>query len=401
VLATLVGAITLIVAPGTSLSTIGEALATAPAGARIIVRQGTYEESGLRVERPVEIIGEGGPTIDAGGRSSGIVVASAGVSIRGLVVRNTGRTAIEDRAGIRLERADGCIVTDNHIHDAYFGIYLARTHGCLVADNTITGTNQRESLSGNAIHLWNSHEVTILRNRPTGHRDGIYLEFSNLAHIEGNRSTGNLRYGLHFMVSNDAVYRQNVFAGNGAGVAVMYSTRVTMTGNAFEHNRGQAAYGLVLKDITDSRIAENTFRDNTVALFIEGSSRLEIADNHVQRNGWAVRLMANAEENRFFGNTFALNTFDVATNGRQHTSRFDGNHWDRYEGYDLDGDGIGDVPFSPVRLFAYLVARNSTSLVLQRSLFVDMLDMVERVLPVVSPHTLIDQHPLMRARHQR
>lgn len=398
-LTALIGAATLVVAPGTALATIGEALATAPAGARIVVRQGIYEETGLRVDRPVEIVGEGRPTIDAGGQSSGLVVASPGVSIRGLAIRNTGRTAIEDRAGIRLEGADGCVITDNHIDDTYFGIYLAGTQGCRVADNVITGTNESESLSGNAIHLWNSHDTTILRNRPTGHRDGIYLEFSNHAHIEGNQSTGNLRYGLHFMVSNDAEYRQNVFAGNGAGVAVMYSTRVAMTGNTFENNRGQAAYGLVLKDITDSRIADNTFRDNTVALFIEGSSRLDVSNNLVAHNGWAVRLMANAEDNRFRGNTFAHNTFDVATNGRQHTSRFEGNHWDRYDGYDLDGDGEGDVPFSPVRLFAYLVARNGTSLVLQRSLFVDILDTVERVLPVLSPQTLVDQRPLMRARH--
>lgn len=54
-------------------------------------------------------------------------------------------------------------------------------------------------------------------------RDGIYLEFADNCEITNNQSIDNLRYGLHFMFSNDDIYRGNIFENNGAGVAVMFS----------------------------------------------------------------------------------------------------------------------------------------------------------------------------------
>src|SRR6185436_12079156 len=93
------------------------------------------------------------------------------------------------------------------------------------------------------------------------------------------------------------------------------------------------------------------------------------------------------------------NTFSVGTNSRQSYSTFEQNYWDRYRGYDLDRDGLGDVPFAPVRLFALIVEQSPASLVLLRSPLVDVLDLVERVLPVLTPAELIDRHPLMRTPH--
>jgi len=106
--------------------------------------------------------------------------------------------------------------------------------------------------------------------------------------------------------------------------------------------------------------------------------------------------MANSEENVFTRNRFDGNTFDVATNSRYNFSTFEENWWDRYRGYDLDRDGYGDVPFRPVRLFSLVVERNAPSLVLLRSIFVTLLDLAERVAPVLTPATLIDDRPLMR-----
>lgn len=388
---------TITVTPGGAIPTIAEALRLAPAGARIVVQAGTYREVGLQVNRGVVLVGEGRPIVDGGGRGHIFVVTAPGVTIQGFAIRHTGQSSVEDRAGIRLEGADGCTVADNDLTDTFFGVYVARTAGCVVAGNRITGTSISEALSGNAIHLWNSREITITGNTLRRHRDGIYLEFARRSTIIGNESSGNLRYGLHYMFSDSSEYRDNHFVRNGAGVAVMYSRHVLMTGNRFEENRGQAAFGLLLKDISDSRIENNRLADNTVGLYIEGANRVEIHGNVLERNGWAVKLMANSTDNLFTANRFTGNSFDVTTNGRQHSSRFEGNAWDQYQGYDLDGDGVGDVPFRPVRLFAYLVARHESTLVLQRSLFVDLLDAAERVLPVLSPETLVDHRPLMRA----
>jgi nitrous oxidase accessory protein len=195
------------------------------------------------------------------------------------------------------------------------------------------------------------------------------------------------------MFSDSCAYRDNHFRRNGAGIAVMYSKHVDMTGNAFEDNWGAGAYGLLLKDITDGQLVGNRFTGNSTALFLEGSSRLLIRGNAFDRNGWAIKLMANAEGNRFEDNTFSGNSFDVATNSRSNASVFDANTWDHYQGYDLDRDGYGDVPYAPVRLFSLIVQQNEPALILMRSFMVDLLEAAERVMPVLTPATLVDHRP--------
>jgi nitrous oxidase accessory protein len=170
-----------------------------------------------------------------------------------------------------------------------------------------------------------------------------------------------------------------------------------MDRNRFEDNWGAAAYGLLLKEIRDSRITGNTISGNSVGLYLEGSSRNEVRGNVFISNGWAVRLLADAEQNTFTRNQFTGNSFDVATNSRSNFSVFRENFWDQYEGYDLDRDGYGDIPFRPVRLFSMLVQQHEPALILLRSFFVDLLDAAERVLPVLTPETLVDERPLMRA----
>lgn len=176
----------------------------------------------------------------------------------------------------------------------------------------------------------------------------------------------------------------------------MYSERVEMIGNRFEHNWGSAAYGLLLKDIDDSRIVGNVFLDNTTGIMAEGANRMKVADNDFEENGWAVKIMANAIDNTFSRNNFVGNTFDVSTNSSRAYSSFVGNFWDRYRGYDLDRNGVGDVPFRPVRFFSLVVEREEPALILLRSFLVDLLDTLERVLPVLTPENLVDEQPRMR-----
>ena len=161
-----------------------------------------------------------------------------------------------------------------------------------------------ESSSGNGIHLWTSSHVTIEANEITGHRDGIYLEFVHDSEVRDNVSDGNLRYGMHFMYSDDCRYVDNTFRRNGSGVAVMYTKRVTMIGNRFEDNWGSASYGLLLKEILEPELRANRFARNSVGLLIDGVTRLNADGNQFIENGWAVKLLASAQDGRFTRNEF-------------------------------------------------------------------------------------------------
>jgi nitrous oxidase accessory protein len=382
-----------VVAPGGPFRTIADAVAAAEPHDTVLIRKGVYREPTIVVDRPLTLAGEPGAVLDGEGARGLLDIVADSVTVTGLVFRDTGRSFTDDRAALKIEKTRFCRIEDNHFERTFFGIYLADVGDCVITGNTMRADAGRETLSGNGIHLWYSVRVSIVDNVISGHRDGIYFEFVEDSQVRNNDSSGNLRYGLHFMFSDGCDYRGNRFATNGAGVAVMYTRDVVMEGNDFDHNRGTAAVGLLLKDITDSRITGNRFRRNSVALHADGANRLTVSGNEFVQNGWAVQLMANSDESRFEKNNFAGNSFDVSTNSRRTYSTFDGNHWDRYRGYDLDRDGAGDVPFRPVRLFTLVVERNRPTLVLARSFLVMLLDLAEQVLPVLTPANLIDETP--------
>jgi nitrous oxidase accessory protein len=386
----------IVVRPGSAVPTIEAALRLARRGDTITVTAGTYRVGNLTVGVPGLVLqGEGWPVLDGGGVDEILVLAADDITVRRLVLRGAGVSMTRDQAAVRAAQVRGCRILENRIESSFFGVYLERSSGCRVAGNVIRGTGGPEAQNGNGIHLWNATDITVDSNLVAGHRDGIYLEFAKRVLARGNESTGNRRYGLHFMFSDDCGYRENRFVANGAGVAVMYSRAVTLERNRFAEARGPSAYGLLLKEIRDSRVTANDFADNTVGLFTEGASRNLFEGNTFHDNGWGVRLLSSSEENRFLGNHFRGNSFDVTTNGRTGTNHFDRNRWDRYDGYDLDHDGTGDVPFRPMRRFALLVEEHESAILLLRSPFADLLDLAEAVLPVLTPETLVDNNPLM------
>ena len=376
--------------------TIAAAVAAARPGDHVVVHAGVYREPLVSIDKPIVLEGDGGPVLDGEFKHGLLLVTADDVTVRGLVLRNVGTSFVEDRAALRVTAARGCDIEHNRVEDAFFGIYLANTTDCRITDNVLRADGARETESGNGIHLWTSRRITIARNEIRGHRDGIYFEFVHDSDIEQNVSADNLRYGLHFMYSDDCRYVGNTFRHNGSGVAVMFTKHVQMTGNRFENNWGPASYGLLLKEISDSRLLGNTFTHNTTGLLADGANRLVADHNEFSDNGWAIKLEASTLDGRFARNNFRGNSFDVATNSREPSTTFAGNYWDSYRGYDLDRNGVGDVPHRPVRLFSVLVERFQPALILMHSAFVELLDGAERVIPSLTPDALVDRAPAMR-----
>ncbi|MFI5222521.1 MAG: NosD domain-containing protein, partial [Bacteroidia bacterium] len=224
----------------------------------------------------------------------------------------------------------------------------------------------------------------------------IYFEFANYCLIENNLSEENLRYGLHFMNSNHDNYMKNIFRNNGTGVAVMYSKYIYMMYNTFELNRGDASYALLLKTISYGIICGNKFENNTAGIFMDETNALKISRNVFEKNGWAVKLLSNCMQDTFTKNNFIANTFDVSTNGTLYNNYFKNNYWDKYEGYDLNKDNFGDVPYRPVSMYSVILEQIPQAGVLMRSIMVDLLDKVEKIIPSLIPELLKDVEPVMK-----
>lgn len=384
------------VGAGQMYVSIQSALAAASSGDSIFVYAGTYAEGNLSIQKSVHLIGMGYPVLDGQHQCEIITITSSDVSISGFEIRNSGQLSTLDVAGIKVLSADRVIIEYNRLRDCNFGIYLSNTNDCQVIGNDVQGIIKEEQNSGNGIHFWKGSRALVAQNNLSGHRDGIYFEFVIDSEIRHNNSAQNLRYGLHFMFSHNDHYHHNWFHHNGAGVAVMYSRQVQMEENEFGYNWGGSAYGLLLKDISDSHIWKNNFEHNSAGVYMEGASRITLEQNQFRENGWALRVQASCDANVVRQNNFFGNSFDVSTNGSLVLNTFDSNYWDRYEGYDLNRDGVGDVPFRPVSLYAVVVERMPYGLMLMRSFMVYLMDKAEKIIPSLTPEQLMDEKPSMQ-----
>lgn len=378
----------------TSLQT---AISAARPGDTIYLLAGEYREHNIRVDKPLRIIGRGMPVIDGSLSEEILTIEADSVQIEGIEFRNAGKSHIKDLAAIRVKRHDYFVIRNNRIVNALFGIYIEKGSYGLIEGNTLLGEAVHEMSSGNAIHCWYADHLSIRNNYSYRYRDGIYLEFVNNSEVTDNVSESNIRYGLHFMFSNEDRYACNTFRDNGAGVAVMFSKKIRMENNVFEYNWGQAAYALLLKEIYDAEISNNLFLHNTIGILLEGSTRIRYTENVFKGNGWAVQMSGGCLDNAFTLNNFIGNTLDLVVSSRVNNNTFNGNFWSEYSGYDLDRDGVGDVPHRPVKLYSYVLSQAPESIVLLRSFFIDLLNFSEKVSPVFTPENVLDQYPLMQA----
>ncbi|MCU0357059.1 MAG: nitrous oxide reductase family maturation protein NosD [Cyclobacteriaceae bacterium] len=393
----LCSATTIIVDPAGKTKTITAGIRQASTGDTVRVTAGTYREGNIIISKSLVLQGEGKPVVDGEFKTEIFTIDARHVTITGFVIRNSGMSSVKDLAGIGSIGMDFITIRRNEFINTFFGVHLANSNYSVVEQNTFRGELRGEIETGNGIHLWQCSNSAIRDNYIAGHRDGIYFEFVTRSVVNGNVSENNHRYGLHFMFSHDDEYHDNTFRNNGAGVAVMYTRNVKMINNIFEKNWGNSAYGLLLKDINDSEVSHNRFVQNTIGIYMEGTSRTTFVRNLFQRNGYAIRLQASCDSNDFRENNFMSNTFDMATNGTLVLNTIDKNYWDKYEGYDLNRDGIGDVPFRPVNLYAMIVERVPTAVLLWRSFLVFLIDRAERVFPAVTPENLKDNYPSMKA----
>ncbi|MGL6269981.1 MAG: nitrous oxide reductase family maturation protein NosD [Chitinophagaceae bacterium] len=387
---------TIQVSAGAKFPTIKSALLVAGNGDSILVSKGVYKEQNIIINKSVFLIGIGRPVLDGEDKYEIITVKADFVIISGFNFVHAGKSSYMDLAALKIINAKDVLIQNNFFENSFFGIYCQQTTRTIIYKNTLYSNAKDEINSANGIHCWKSDQLMILQNTISGHRDGIYFEFVTNSKIENNNSFNNVRYGLHFMFSNYNKYIANIFRDNGAGVAVMFSNHITMHRNVFSENWGNSAYGILMKEISDGDVEGNSFSRNTVGIYLEGSNRIIMRHNHFDDNGWAIKMQASCNDNLVEENNFTANTFDVATNGSLVLNKFRANYWERYEGYDLNRDGKGDIPYRPVSMYSIIVERNPATLMLFRSFMVDLMDRMERLIPGFTPEDLKDEEPKMK-----
>ena len=379
-----------------AFQSIEKALKMSQPGDTILIEKGEYLEKNLLIQHPVYLIGIDFPSIENVNQKEIITVESDSVTITGLHLQNVKVSYIHDFAAIKVNRQKHCAIYNNRLKNTFFGIFLKQSKDCIIRNNDIRGNAKNEMSSGNAIHLWYCKNIRVEENVARNHRDGIYLEFVDNSIVKNNMVADNIRYGLHFMFSDQDEYLGNTFRSNGAGVAVMFSKYIKMYDNYFEFNWGSASYGLLLKDITDSEIKNNIFNQNTIGIYMEGANRITIHKNDFNNNGWAMKISGSSMYNKINQNNFLNNSFELGVSGKSESNDYNGNYWSSHTGYDLNKDGIADTAYRPVKLFSRIISKIPSTSILMRSLLIDIIDFAEKVNPVLTPDNLKDHHPSMK-----
>ncbi len=376
------------------------ALAAAQPGDTVVLGRGVHAGP-LRVERPITLRGEPGAVVDGGGRLTVLDVTSGGVTVEDLALRGSGSRILTVDCGIHVRQAARVVLRRVRLSDVLYGVYAERAHDMVIEDCSFTGRVRPgdENGAGNGIHLWNSHGATARRDTCRRFLDGIYLSFANRTHVEASVLEDAGRYGLHTMYCQDGRVIASRFRRNVAGCAIMFSNNLHLERNEFAHNRGSRTYGVLLRDCSAGTFTANRLVDNTIAMFMDNSNRNRISDNLVQDNGWGVLLFSSCAKNTFAGNAFINNDYPVALDMRRSDNRFDdgrrGNYWSESAPYDLDGDGVSDVPYSPVSAFAFVSKQYPDLAILARSPAVAALAVAERVIPALRPSEVVDHFPMV------
>jgi nitrous oxidase accessory protein len=300
--------------------------------------------------------------------------------------------------------ADDAVVQGLLVRNATFGILVEKAHRAVVRGNDVRGPDHGPlGMRGDGIRLWETRDSLVEGNHVTGGRDVVVW------YSPGNRVVSNLvergRYGTHFMYSSESVVEDNVYVGNVVGVFVMYSADVALRRNVLARGSGAAGMGLGVKESGNLTVEDNLVVRNTVGCYLDTSPLQQNHANVFARNSFrlcetAVLFHGSETRNTFEGNTFRDNQSQVRVDGGGDAMgvKWSGNDFDTYAGYDLDGDGFGDVPYVLASLSEEMQGRHPELAFFNGSPTLWMVDAVSHAFPLLTPSkVLVDPEPRVGA----
>lgn len=383
-------------------STLQSLIDAADEGAVVVVPPGHYLGK-VVVEKPLTLDGAGKVTIDAGGTGTVMLVKANNVTIKGFHLTGTGADHNSEDAGIQL-RGNNNVVKDNRIDDALFGIDLQQSYFNVIRRNHITSKPMDLGLRGDSIRLWYSDDNAIEDNVVKDSRDFV-LWYSKRNRVTGNYSSGG-RYGMHFMFAADNLVENNTFTDNSVGISMMYDQGDIVRGNIISHSVGATGTCISLKEASAVLIENNEIIYCANGIFLDVSpfqpdTVNTITNNRIAFNDIAISFLNDWQGNEFRANRLTANMTEVAVFGGGSAKRnlWDGNSWDSYEGFDRDGDGIGDTPHRVMNYAGRVWMDVPNTRFFKGAPVLEVLDFLDRLAPFSEPELMLeDEHPRLAAK---
>ncbi len=397
--------ITLMLSPDSlALNRLQQMINQAKRGSVIKLPKDIYYGS-VVIKKPLTIDGGNRAIIDGEGKGNVITVKSDNVTIKNLIIQNSGDQGWEMDAGIAVKRANHIKIIHNVIKNCLYGIQTKYMNYSLIAENNISSKPYKQvGLRGDAIRLWWSSHDLLKDNFVHDSRDLIiwFCRHDTLINQTSIRS----RYGIHFMYSNyDKVinYRGD---HNMVGIYDMYTTNVEIDGALITNNTTVTSIGLGLKDASNLIAKNITVEHCTRGVFIDESPYepgmyCKFINNRFYYNTIAMDFNTDITRNKnlFIHNDFVGNFKDIRVSGGMLDKKrgyWEKNYWDRYEGFDRNHDGIGDLPYYEMKYSGIIAEDNPSIMIFNGSPLFTFIKFIEKLVPFSQPSILlVDKKPLM------
>ena len=380
-----------------------DAIDRAPAGSTIKLPAGVYKGK-ITINKPLSIIGQGeGVIIDAGGEGTVITTKGSYITLKNLTIIGSGERHDKLDAAISMVEGKQCEISNCIIKDTLFGIDLQMISNSIISNNTITSKDLDLGLRGDGLRLWYSNDNIVSRNSLIRSRDMV-VWYSHGNTISENRGE-HCRYSLHFMYAGKNIVKDNRYQYNSVGIFFMYSQDTVATGNIIKSSLGATGMGIGLKDVSNFIIRDNTVIYCAQGIYIDRSpfepdTNNWIEGNNLLYNAEALHFHSLSENNIIKDNTIMGNIEDIVNDSRgskTNENEIVGNYWDNYEGFDKNGDNIGDTPHKVYQYADQLWVYNPDVKFFYGSPVISLLNFLAKLAPFSKPLFLMeDAQPKVR-----
>lgn len=368
-------------------------------GDTLILKPAVYNGPVVIAPNGIVIDGQGKAIIDGLGISSVIFIEGDSIQILNCIIQNSGGLHDKVNAGITIKgnynRVENC-----RIRECLFGLDVHQSQHNEIIHNEISSITKRsKALKGDAIRFWWAQFNKVIGNYWHDSRDMV-VWYSEQNLFQENKGIGN-RYGIHFMYAHNNRIQNNLLVNNSVGVFLMYSERTIMSGNYIMDNHRGSGMCLGMKETSGNQIIDNKFIYSTQGIHIDVSPYVleqinTIANNEIAFCRSAFFFKTKQEGNLIKNNYIHNNLSQVSLEAT--TERFndwDNNYWDDYQGFDRDGDNIGDIPYRLYSYVEHLWDFNKDVQFFFGAPILAVLDFLERLAPFSQPKFVLeDKHPM-------
>ena len=379
-----------------SANVLQDAIDKAPKGSILKLPAGVYKGS-IVINKPITIIGkEEGVIID--GEGSGTVITAKGsfITLKNLKIVGSGDRHEKLDAAIKLSDGKQCEISHCVIDDCLFGIDMQMVSNSIISNNEITSKNMDLGLRGDGLRLWYSNDNIVKGNSLIKSRDMV-VWYSHGNEIIRNYGREN-RYSLHFMYAGKNLIKDNTYELNSVGIFFMYSQDSIAIGNVIKSSLGATGMGIGLKDVSNFTLKNNTVLYNAQGIYIDRSpfepdTHNWIVGNKILYNSEALHFHSLSENNVIKKNIIMGNIEDIVNDSRgskTNENEIAMNYWDKYEGFDRNGDNIGDTPHKVYQYADQLWVYNPDVKFFYASPVISLLNFLAKLAPFTKPLFLME-----------